>query len=77
MAKSKVLYRVRYDKNYRNQGEYYVVECYDNNDKEWYLDCAYPFMDKLGTFGRGEYVHFELVTKIRELMKLGFEIIWK
>ena len=69
--KSHLECRIRYDENWRGQGEYFVFENKWTNegDDAWGLDTAF----KLRPNGNkeGELVHYTALTKIRELQRLG------
>lgn len=64
------LARVSYEKESKfcNGQKAYVVYLDPQRTDDWGLDMAFPL--------NNDMVSFQLVTKIRELMKLGYEIIW-
>ena len=61
--------RIRYDENWRNEGEYYVFEIYDDEYNEWSLDTAYKLID--------DRLSYQALTKVREWQKLdiGFHFV--
>ena len=66
--------RIRYDKNFGGEGEYFVFEIKWTNEDEWGLDTAFPLVtieDGEVIRGEGDLIHYTALTKIRELMKLG------
>ena len=70
MAKAKLQCRIRYDENYRDTGkEYYVFETKWTTEEEWGLDTAFPVKDDM--------ISYQALTRVRETMKLGIEIIWR
>lgn len=75
MPKQKLQARVRYDKHYVwNGGEHeaYVVETYDP-EFGWCLSSAYALQAKAGET-ECNYVHFSLISKMAQLMALGYEV---
>jgi len=70
MSKPRLQCRIRYVKNWLDKGEYYVFENKWTNepDTEWGLDTAYQLVD--------DRISYQALTKIRDLMRLGIEVIW-
>ena len=82
MAKSKPYLegRIRYEENYRGQGEHFIFELKWSDEEEWGLDTAFKLHDAEyeGVKEEGVLVHYTALTKIREWMKTGVrEIYWK
>ena len=75
MKKERVQLRIRYDENWNGKGEFYVFECRRSNEDEWGLDTAFKLMDKDDI--KGILINYQALTKIRECMKNGVEIIWE
>lgn len=61
--------RIRYVEDWNGQGEYYVFENKWTNEEEWGLDVAFKLQDSAEE--KGVLLHYEALTKIRELMNLG------
>ena len=75
MAKNpKQQYRIRYVKNWHDDGEYYLFEWKwpDEPDTEWTLDCGCKLFDYKGE--KGALVSYQAITKIRELLRNGISI---
>ena len=55
--------RIRYEENWRGEGEYFIFECKFADEDEWGLDTAFKCED--------DRISYQALTKIRELMKMG------
>jgi len=55
--------RIRYEEDWKGQGEYYIFENKWTNEEEWGLDTAFALKD--------DRISYEALTKVRELMKMG------
>lgn len=78
MAKQKkIIGRIRYEKNWNNDGEYYVFEWKyeDEDENQWTTERA----AKLYNFGEyKDMIHYTALTQIREWNKIGIrDIYWK
>lgn len=64
------LARVAYEEKsrYCNGGEAYVIYLDTARSGDWGMSCACPV--------KNDMVSYQLVTQIRELMRLGYEIRW-
>lgn len=64
--------RIRYDKDWKGHGEYFVFEgkMSDESDDQWGLDAAYKLFDLEvdGNTEKGVLIHYEALTKIRQLL---------
>lgn len=75
MAKNrKMIGRIRYEKNWHNEGEHYVFEYKYEEEDDWSFECAAPIVSV------GEYkdmIHYTALTKIREWNNIGIrDIVW-
>ena len=63
--------RVAYEEKsqYADSGEAYVIYLDTGRSGDWGMSVACPLKENM--------VSYQLVTQIRELMRLGYEIIWK
>lgn len=66
--------RIRFVEDWNGEGEHYVFENKWTNEEEWGLDTAYPLISYEGgniVVGRGAYMSYQAITKIRELIRNG------
>ena len=66
--------RIRYDEDWHGLGEYYVFENKWTNEESWGTDCACPLISYENgerIIGKGDYLHYTALTKIRDLINLG------
>ena len=76
MAKKQYLEgRIRYEENYRNEGEYFLFETKWSDEEEWGLDTAFKLWPDDVYGGKGEFnmLHYTALTKIREWQKLNIK----
>ena len=65
--------RIRYVEDWHGEGEHYVFEGKWSDEDSWGLDTAMKLfdIDYKGYQAKGELIHYQALTKIRELMKMG------
>ena len=70
--------RIRYEENYNGQGEYFIYELKWSDEDEWGLDIAFKLRDTEvdGVVYKGELVHYQAITKIREWKRCGVREIY-
>lgn len=68
---SRPLARVTYEEHsqFCDGKEAYVIYIDPHRKNDWGMDMAFPLVNDM--------VSYQLVTKIRELMKQGYEVIWR
>lgn len=75
MAKKKdrLEVRIRYERDWNDQGEHFVFENKWTSEDEWGLDTAFKLLDYDYGNGieKGAVISYQALTKIRELIKLG------
>ena len=75
MAKSKKIVRVRYDDGKESGQEKYVLEIWDDENQMWSEYIATRFVaDAKHPEAGAEFVHYELVTEIVNLVNHGYSI---
>lgn len=81
MKERKMFGRISYVENWHGEGEHFVFEWRFDGEEEWTFECAAPLCEpKDGEMkpGRGDWIHYEALTKIREWRKLGItDICWR
>lgn len=68
MAKAKLQCRIRYEDK-GDKGEWFIFENKWTTEDEWGLDIAFKCED--------DKISYQALTKVRELLRQGIEIIWK
>ena len=63
--KAKLEGRVRYDANYRGEGEYFIFEIKWTDEDEWGLETAYPC--------REDKIHWSVLAHFRKWKDLGID----
>lgn len=61
--------RIRYEENYRDDGEYYIFENKWSDEKTWGLDTAFKLID--------DRISYQALTKIREMQRNGIEFYFE
>lgn len=69
MKKAKYEVRIRYDEDWKGEGEYFVFEGKWTNEQEWGLDTAFKLID--------DRISYQALTKIRELKRLGIDFYFE
>lgn len=81
MKERKMIGRISYVENWRNEGEHFVYEHRFEDEDDWTFESASPLCEwKDGKLkvGSGDFIHFEALTKIREWKKIGItDICWQ
>jgi len=67
VKRARIVYEERSEFN--KGGEAYAIYTNPNGNEDWGFCCAFPMNNDL--------VSYRLVTQIRELMNLGYEITWR
>lgn len=67
--------RIRYDENWCERGEHFIIENRWSDSETWGLDTAFPLIDYKDE--KGVLLHYTALTKIRELMELGIPFRFK
>ena len=74
--KNKLEGRIRYEENWRDEGEYYIFEIKWSNEGEdaWGLDTAFKLLDYRDE--PAAVISYRALTKIREWQNLGIDFYW-
>lgn len=67
--------RIRYDEDWRGDGEHFVFEGKWTNEDEWGLDTAFKLFDYKGE--KGVLLNYQCLTKIRELNRMQIPFYFK
>ena len=77
--KRKMVGRISYVENWHGEGEHFVFEYRWDDEDEWSFECVAPLCSwedgKLMT-GKGDFLSYTALTKLREWSKLGITDIW-
>lgn len=60
--------RIRYVEDWHGEGEHFLFEGKQSDEDAWGLDTAFKLFDLNGE--KGVLVHYQALTKIRELIKM-------
>lgn len=69
MRKPRYEERIRYDENFRDDGEHFVFEGKWSDESEWGLDQAFKLVN--------DRLSYQALTKIRELQRLDIPFYFK
>ena len=61
--------RIRYVEDWHGEGEHFIFEGKQSDADAWGLDTAFKLFDLDGE--KGILIHYQALTKIRELRKMG------
>lgn len=61
--------RIRYEENYRDDGEHYIFENKWTDEETWGLDTAFKLID--------DRISYQALTKIREMQRNGIEFYFE
>lgn len=71
--KNEKIARIKYHEDYNGFGEGFAVEII--SEEEWELDTFFPLVTGNGETGEKNYVRFNILNKIKELLSLGYKIV--